>query len=126
MNEFCESSSYKRVKSYLLELGDGLGSSEDPLGSVGSHIGGLAAGAAPEQLIELCDEQLVSPAEVVTAVRVLLDGDVLDVEPNVVSGIRDPLELASELLGLLLLQEASGRLLLSALSGAHDKKILKL
>ena len=51
--------------TYLLKLGDGLGSSEDPLGSVGSHLGGLAVCATPEELIELCDEQLISAAQVV-------------------------------------------------------------
>ena len=51
--------------SYLLELGDGLGSPEDPLGGVGSNLGGLAVGPAPEQLVELCDKQLVRTAEVV-------------------------------------------------------------
>ena len=51
--------------SYLLELGDCLGSPEDPLGGVSSHLGGLAVCAAPKQLIEFCDKQLVRTAEVV-------------------------------------------------------------
>ena len=51
--------------AYLLELGDGLRSPQDPLGSVGSHLGCLTVGSSTEQLVKLCDEQLVSSTEVV-------------------------------------------------------------
>ena len=51
--------------SHLLELGDGLRCPQDPLGSVGGHLGSLTVGSPPEQLIELCDEQLICPAQIV-------------------------------------------------------------
>ena len=51
--------------SYLLELGDGLRGSQDSLGSIGCHLGGLTVGSSAKQLVELCDEQLVGPAQVV-------------------------------------------------------------
>ena len=50
---------------YLLELGDGLRCPQDSLGSVSCHLGGLTVGSPPEQLVELCDEELVGPAQIV-------------------------------------------------------------
>ena len=50
---------------YLLELGDGLWSSQDSLGSVSCHLGGLAVSSSAKQLVELCDEQLVGSGQVV-------------------------------------------------------------
>ena len=51
--------------SYLLELGNSLRSSENSLRGVCCHLGRLAVRAAPEQLIELCDEELVRAPEIV-------------------------------------------------------------
>ena len=51
--------------SHLLELSDGLWRPQDPLRSVGGHLGSLTVGSPPEQLIELCDEELVRAPEIV-------------------------------------------------------------
>ena len=51
---------------YLLKLGDGLGRPEDSLGRVGGHLGGLAVGAPPKEIVELGNKQLIRSAEIVT------------------------------------------------------------
>ena len=48
-----------------MELSDSLRGAKDPLGPVSRHLGRLAVVAAAEEIIELCDEQLVRAAQVV-------------------------------------------------------------
>ena len=48
-----------------MKLGNGEGRSQNPLWRICRHLGGFTVGGSPKELVELCDEQLVSSTEVV-------------------------------------------------------------
>ena len=54
-----------------MKLGNGEGRSQNPLWRICRHLGGFTVGGSPKELVELCDEQLVSSGQVVPRMKIM-------------------------------------------------------